>query len=735
MNRMMMYSLTQRELFDTTLIEKSLIDIKSKGFNTIFLEWRNVSCNFLHPRLQNALKKCNDLAREMGLKVTIHANPLHVNGNNIKDDMPEVFTDPIEPTILKLANGEFTVITRGEKLHCNIEKCYLVENESEFFLSKCIDITDKIKETSSIFQGGGCKMTRVRTLAELKTTYAVEGHTSGDIIAIIRYSYTYSGQDLSHPLKRKCNSDILETFGDFETDGFFWDEPHFGFAFCTNNGRQISENLYNLFNERFSYSLKDNLISLWYDVKGINSGSVRLNYAEILESALAEDEMDFYSKGLKQLEEKGIKGNISCHRTMHEETSDDFYIGCVDYFRHNKATTGGFTDSVYEREDSMLAMFQLANSLAADNEYKTAYNMSWGFNPTLEQNDYYLSLMSAMNIAWIGHAYHCSVMFGPGYPNHPIWDRMQIDLQEHKTSLELLEDATRINDVAVLYTWRALASFPDNYIHTHRRNLLFLSKTLTLDNKQHQFISYEILEDAEIKNGEIQTTVGNFKKLIIPWCDFISKKALEKVEECKSQGVSVVIFGPPANSFVDGENASNEFARLCGINPIDVKNAKTTTIGETIEINQNQFDLNPQEIQENFESNSEDTYPENFKYYVLSPIDTSSEIAKINGSCVGIKSGSVEYYGAELAFYKNAVEHIFKNYQSIKALDNLILFEYTTKKGKALSGVSRWNKPLTGNFEWQNKTISLDDCNFFIIRLDDESEPKVFSNGKATCKN
>ena len=39
---------------------------------------------------------------------------------------------------------------------------------------------------------------------------------------------------------------------------------------------------------------------------------------------------------------------LGIHRTMHEETSDDFLIGCVDYFRHNRRTRPAFTDSVFE---------------------------------------------------------------------------------------------------------------------------------------------------------------------------------------------------------------------------------------------------------------------------------------------------------------------------------------------------------------------------------------------------
>lgn len=734
MKRMIVYALTEHETFDTALIKKGLEDVKEKGFDSIHFEWRNVSCSFTHPRMQKTIREFNRIARELGLKVSTHANPIYMNSLEIRNNMPELYTDPIEPVFSKLIDGNFKITTRDEKLHCNIEKCYLVERESEFCLSKCVDITDKIKEVSTIVHGGGCKMTKKTCLIDTITTYEVEGYTSGDIIAIIRYSYVYQGADLSNPMKRKCNSDILNTLSDLETDGYIWDEPHFGFAFCTNNGRQISENVYLQFKEKYNYDLKDNLISLWYNISGINSALVRLNYAEFLENALSDDEMDFYTKALKQLETKGIKGTIASHRTMHEETSDDFYIGCADYFRHNKATTGGFTDSVFEREDSMIAMFQLANSLAMDNEYKRAYNMSWGFNPTIEQNDYYVSLLAAMNISWNGHAYHGSIMFGPGYPNHPIWNRMKEDLEEHKNALELLEDAIRINEIAILYTWKALATFPDNYIHTHRRNLLFLSKALTLNNKQHQFISYEILENAVIEKGIIKTNVGCFKKLIIPWCDYISKKAFEKLVECKNKGISVVIFGPPANHFSDGESCMNEFSDLCGIKPIDVKDNKLVENAKRIVIKGKLFEFNPFSIQDNYNSNSDDSYTDKYKYYSLNVNNIHNKIATINGGCSGVKNGCIEYFATELPYYDKAIEFISQDETSIKRIDNLIIFEYETSTGHAISGVSRWNKPLTGEFVWRNARIILENCKMFVIRLDKNNHPKIYSTGKATCE-
>lgn len=740
MERMIVYALTEREMFDLELLEKGLSDVKQKGFDSIHFEWRNTSCTFSHPRMQKAIRDFNRIARGMGLEVLTHANPIAIQSKAISDDLPELFTNPIEAVCSKLIDGEFTIASRGEKLHCAIEKCYLVEKTSDFNLSKCTDITGQVKEISSLTEGGGCKMTKATALADTLTTYLVDGYDFGEVIAIVRYFYVYEGADLSNKLIMNCNSDILEMLSDMDTDGYVWDEPHFGFAFCTNNGRQISDNMYIKFAKIFQYELKDNLVSLWYDVEGTDSSLIRLHYAELMETALSELEMDFYNKAITQLAKKGIEGVISSHRTMHEETSDDFYIGCVDYFRHNKATSGGFSDSVFEREDSMIAMMQMASSLAMDNVKKAAYNMSWGFKPSIELNDYYASLLSAMNVRWNAHAYHGSVLFGPGYPNHPVWNSIQNDLIEHKNALALLKDATRINDIAVLYTWKSLATYPDNYIHIHRRNILFLSKTLTMMNLQHQFISYEILEDAVIENDEIKTRVGNFKKLVIPWCDFISVKARDKVAQCKKNGIPVLIFGAPAVTYDNGSDAKIDFAALCGIEPISkyAIGMHSLAIDNHLEMPlnmmDNKFELNPHSAQENYDSNSDDSYADCIYYYTLKINPGCYNIAEINNDIVGVRSGSVCYYSTEIPYFAKAIEFIFKDSPSIKSIENLMLFEYKTPHGMALSGVSRWNKPLSGKFNWNGKEIALKNCKMFVIRIDGSYEPQIYSTGDTICK-
>lgn len=722
MGRKLVYTITERELFDSELMRKGILDVKSRGFDSIHLDYRNTRFGFSSERTRNAIKDFTKIAHENEIGIYLHAFPGVLN-YNISETNPELFIDAIDPYFSEIIDGKFILSTDGERQHWEIEKCYIINKSSESSLSSCIDITDKIRFIKAIETDGGCKMTRQTKATHTSNQYEVDGFSEGQLFILVKKLFQYSVIDYSNKNTYSLNDKMLDIVNGFEVVGYVWDEPHYGFAFL-NNGRPISNSIYDCFLKKFNYDLKDNLVSLWFDVEGSNSSIVRSNFSELLESTLYDFEMDFKEKVKQKSKEINKNLLVVGHRTMHEEISDDIFIGSSDYFRHAKSTDTGYTDSVYEREDSMITMFQLASSLAATVESKVAYNMCWGFNPTVEQNDYYGSLLSAMNIGWNSHAYHSSSIFGPGFPNHPIWDTIKNDTQEHFNAQQLLSGGVRINDTAILYTWKALASYPNNYIHTHRRNLLFMSKEMTLNNVQHQFISYEILENAKIENGLIKTEVGSFKKLIIPWANLITKGTFEKIVECKQSGIEVVIFGPSLENLDNGENATKEFLELCGIKSVV---QHTMNMGQAVEILGNNLEFNAEKIQHNYLSNDETSYPKNYLYRSLTINDNSQAIATIDNKVVGVKDKTISYFAFELPFVVDAIKNLFDN--KIQAPKNLIVFEYSTNNGKILSGVSRMNELIGDEFIWENKKIVLNKCKMFVLKLNNDSSIELFSTG------
>lgn len=717
MKEMIFYSLTEAELFDPSITERSLRDIRAKGFDSIYLEYRNKNCGFTSPRFMKGYARLVGSARKIGLAVIPDLH-FRMNRHEMQERDPEIHTDPIYPHYFRLSDGCFDFSTAREPLHFAIEKAWLIERENDTTLAKAVDITSKISVTSRICEGGGCAMTRKSSNMITTTFFKVRGVDRGEVFLLMRHKYGYANLDLGHKKVRQYVDDLLSRFASPDIRGFMWDEPHFGFAFFPENGRAICERLYGVFRKRFGYDLRDRLIDLWHNVRGRNAALTRFHFAELMEEELAGLEKYFRAATEKRLGKRGQRPIIGMHRTMHEELSDDFYIGCVDYFRHNRHTSDGFTDSVFERDDSMLNMLHLARSLAAASDGKDAYNNSWGFRPREKHHAFYLSLMGAMNVRWIGHTYHASKKFGPGYPDHPLWATLGGHLKTHRAALDFLDGAAPAADTAVLYNWRALATYPDNYLHVHRRDMMLLSKSLTFANVQFQFIGCEILGRAAVSKNGIKTTVGNFRRLIVGWPDMMTPAAFDNLERAASAGLEIVVYGPPPGCTSDGKDAATRFAALAGIKKTTPQEFVKTVPGSVLHYGPKSYSLATRELQPNYLSNPEQTYPQHFRAFDLRP-EKSSAIAQAGRRVVGVRKGNLYYFACELPHYKGLVENLPVCGAGLEMPKKLLVFEHRRGREKLLSGVGTWGRPVTGSFEWEGVRVALDGCRLFCLSICD----------------
>lgn len=208
----------------------------------------------------------------------------------------------------------------------------------------------------------------------------------------------------------------------------------------------------------------------------------------------------------------------------------------------------------------MLTFFRMAQSLALDSRDGEAWSNNWGFHPTEAHHRYYLPLMGIMNIRWIGHTSHDSIQFGPGYPHHPLWKTLPGHLRNHRKLLNALQGARPLADTGVLYNWKAMARHPDTTIHTHRRNLLLLSKQLMRQDTQFLFLSDGMLAERRIRGTSFDTRIGTFLRLIVPWADLLEPEAFTALERMAKAGIELILFGAPAEYTADGADVRYRFA-------------------------------------------------------------------------------------------------------------------------------------------------------------------------------
>ena len=710
MRQMIFYAMTEAETFEPAVTYRSLADIKATGFDSIYLEYRNTRAPFHSSRFQAAVATLCQEARRQRLAVVIDASLNHFAAE-MQADHPELFTEPLTPRRVPVRDGHFTLeIGWGDPSNHVLENAWLLRAQGTAW--QVDQVSSRCRLVSQVSEGGGCAMTRQRGGAATRQEWSIEGVEAGVLFVVTRHRFAYANRDLGHPVHDGYLGRLCDFAGRQGVDGVVWDEPHFGFDFL-EDAYPVSDRLYGVFAGRFGYDLRKRLVDLWVDVDGRDSGQVRLDYAEMLESQLALLEGDFKRRALAHPALGGRKPGlmIGIHRTMHEELSDDFRIGSVDYFRHSRGLTAGCTDSVFEREDSMLTMALLARSLASLSSSGEAWNNSWGFHPTEEHLAYYLRLLGCLNVRWIGHTYHGSLMFGPGYPHHPTWPGMGGKLEVHRGLLDQLADATPEPDTAVLYHWRGLADYPGNYHHQHRRDFLMTCLELGAAQAALTVVDPATLAAGRADVGRWTTALGSFRRILALWPSRLDMAAWAALEQAASAGVEILLVGPPAFRSDTGLDLGARWAALAGCQPVERDAALALPYGAMVKVLGRAFAFDPALAVPNWRSNPENTYADHAQAWELTGGEAGVEW---DGRVIGVRRSNITTVTTELPQIPGALSALWP--VDLAAPAGLLTFRYTRGDERLLAFCARHAVPVDGNMIWEGHNVLIRNCLHGVLR-------------------
>ena len=667
------FATTEADLHDPALTAAALDDIRAHGFDGIYLEYRNLRTPLESPRARAGIARIAAQAQERGLTIALDVSANHLHLHLVREH-PEAFVEALKPYWLQAAGGHVELITGGDPLHQVIIGIWSVQRHSD---GSATVLPANWREVACLIEGGGCAMTEQRGIAPTRRTLAVEA-SDGELLVVVRQRFAYEFRDLGHPATVAATKRLGDIFGGIPAWSWFWDEPHHGFAFFDGDGRSGGQRIERAYAERTGRPLVEDLPHLWLDVTGADSAAVRLAYAETLEDGLAASEDALLALAKPQGLEVGM------HRTMHEELSDDLHIGCIDYFRHNHATTGGYTDAVFEREDSCVAMIHLARALSLRSTTGQAWHNSWGFNPTDAHLAYYLRLMGAMGVRWVGHAYRWSMLFGPGYPHHPTWAGMAGHLAAHRELLDAVDGAVAEASTAVIYTWRAMAGVTGNYIHVHRRNLLFTMLELTLYGVQSTIADATELAQAQPHDGRWALHGAAIRRVIVPWSDSLSATEWDGLDRLAAAGIEVILCGPPPRG-----DDWQRLAALVGANPSKQPNEVRHAIGTRLRIGSAELLTDPSDMVPNWRSNPANTYPDHLKTWPL------------GADGLGVTRGAATWYGCELPHLPGALRLLCT--PDIALPDGLLGVTWSRGERRILAVVARHGQPFTGTVRWQGQ--------------------------------
>jgi hypothetical protein len=670
---------TEADLHEPDLTARALDDIRTHGFDGIYLEYRNLKTPLEAPRTRTGIARIVAQAHERGLAVALDVSANHLQPHLVREH-PEAFVEALKPHWLRAVGGRTELVTGGELLHQAIEGVWSVHRQVD---GRATMRRVDWHVADCLIEGGGCAMTEQRGIAPTRRTIEVEA-PDGELLVVVRNRYAYEFRDLGHPATVAAIDRLGEMFGGISPWAWFWDEPHHGFAFFDGDGRSGGQHIESAYAQRTGHRLVDDLPHLWLDVAGADSAAVRLAYAETLEDGLAASEDAL----LALARPRGLE--VGMHRTMHEELSDDLHIGCVDYFRHNHATTGGYTDAVFEREDSCVAMIHLARALGLRSPTGQAWHNSWGFNPTDAHLAYYLRLMGAMGVRWVGHTYRWSMLFGPGYPHHPTWAGMPGHLAAHRELLDAIDGAVAEASTAVIYTWRAMAGVTGNYIHVHRRNLMFTMLELTLHGVQATIADATELAGATVQDGAWQLHGAAIRRVIVPWTHGLAPEEWDGLDRFAAAGIEIILCGPPPQ-----DAGWARFAALVGApaRPVERRHA----IGERLLVAGSDVTADPAALVPNWRSNPANTYPDQLKAW----------------NPAMLQRGTVAWHGCELPHLPGTLARLCP--RDVELPDGLIGIVWRRGNQRLLAVVARHGLPFTGRVRWQGREHRLDGARHAVL--------------------
>ena len=360
--------------------------------------------------------------------------------------------------------------------------------------------------------------------------------------------------------------ELLECYRDVPLDGVGWDEPaEHVFWDVYAHGRSFAA----AFERLNGYALRERLYLLDEPETSPEAMEVRLDYYRTLNEGVYEAQRRLVEKARELFGPDLLFGTH--HTWMGEGTANDYRAGAGDYFRLNQNMDAGYTDNCWWDDGSVCYTYVLASSLGRLTPSGAAECNTWHWTPTNALVDYYSRFMSLMRINWFNiFCGDCTDMVK--YPDHYTWDRATECMRRNRRFLQLLGEARPVADVAVWHGWEgAMAINRAEWASAHKAFLINTSEQFVHRNLAFDFVDSDLLAQANVSNGTLETALGSYRVLIMPYATAMPDAVWRNCVNFAETGGLVVFVGPPPAQTIEGDSLSEEFARRLGMSalPLD----------------------------------------------------------------------------------------------------------------------------------------------------------------------
>jgi len=571
-----MWMLGEKEERNAGLLDVEAADIADKGFSGVIITPRAGNLDLRDPAMLDVLEQACLAARSKGLDIWIMADPRLASDSLIAEtgealEVLIINRAPDDPwngenlNTARIVDGRFLwemeyPAIRPTHMHqsggivyepVGIERVFAFRRTSDGKAGEIRDVSEAASWTHARDER------KVVVHGEVS-----EGLDGFEVIAfpIFRTNFfDYAGRkswdlwvDFIHRLLKRI--DCIR--------GICWDEP----GFYTESGKfPAGERIAGYFELAHGYNMSDQLARLVLESHDNAHIRIRNDYYRFPNEIIAGSMQRNRSLTLEAASELGFKDTIQngIHATWHGEFCglEEMAHGSMDLWRIRPYQTAAFTDvggaeRLNHRGNAPDVIYSLvlARSLARVGPnrgliYCNLWGASFGTSdvePPVEIVDYWRDLLDVFGAQWLAHAYGWpgtrfrDLGFGPGYPDHPSWERFKSVNRRSEEASGIFEAGEQISDVLVVFPLESFYSI--GHIGGNRigAKLVELVDRLTRLGYQLDIVSPAWLSDSEMDEGRILLNGCEYNSIVLPYCRVIPEAAWEKVIAALDARVPVI---------------------------------------------------------------------------------------------------------------------------------------------------------------------------------------------------
>ncbi len=571
-----MWMLGEKEEDDPSRVDTQAADIADKDFTGVLVFPRAGKLDLRHPEMIDLLERASNAANTNGLDVWLLADPRLASRSLIEESgealevliinkTPDDFWNGSNLNSVRIEGCKFRWEMEYPELRpthmlqeggityypIGLEKVYLFKRGDDGGIADIKDITE--------FVDWQHDENNRKVIVNCEVDESLNGY---EVLAFPKFRTNfldYTGIK-TWELWIKTIDELFERIECIS--GICWDEPGF---YCEFGKFPYTKHICNHFKKSYGYDLPERLAWLVLDSPDESHAMVRNGYYQLLNNVISST-MDLnWSVSSRAAVNNERMGSIQSgiHATWHGEFCglEEMVHGSMDLWHLRKFQSAAFTD-IGEAErllnpgtcPDIIYSLVLARSLSKVGPNRgIIYSNCWGINfgkpgdeASGEIMDYWRDLLDMFGARWLAHGYgwpgtrFTDLNFGPGYPDHPTWERFSLLNQHTKGAGDTFEVGEPVTDVLMVYpleNFYAIGHAGGNRVGVQ---LVKLVDLLTRRGYQLDIISSEWLMDANIYDGRIVLNGCEYNSLLVTHGRYMTQGLRDFIVQAKDAGVTVV---------------------------------------------------------------------------------------------------------------------------------------------------------------------------------------------------